>query len=170
MLRFMVVNKEQVNLLFDKLNVMIIKEIIREPLNVTQISERLNEPIPTVWRRLKRLEKGGLIEAVKVEKVGKFKVKYYRAKALYYALPNFIQIHPRDIKVKFLYEKLLSLRNRVLQAYPNEIPDDVDPIDYAVLMDIIMNYGILFDNEGELKELVEEARNYFFSFMKRNVK
>jgi len=102
--------------------------------------------------------------------VGKFKVKYYRAKALYYALPNFLQINPRDIKVKFLYEKLLSLRNRVLQAYPNEIPDDVDPIDYAVLMDIIMNYGILFDNEGELKELVEEARNYFFSFLKRNVK
>ena len=85
MQRFLILNEDQAKLVLDNINFKILELLVSEELNATSLSEKLKVPLPTIWRRLSKLEKYGLIEVTKIERKRNFKTKYYRAKALYYA-------------------------------------------------------------------------------------
>ena len=172
MQRMMVLKEEQVRLILDPINYKILELLVNEELNPTQISQRLNIPIPTVWRRLRKLEKGGLIEVVKVERLRNFRSKFYRAKAVYYSFPIALKVSPRNEKVKEVYERmtkiLMEIRGRI-EKY-NNIPPGVDPIDYSILLDVMANFETVLEKEKEVRELLEISKKLFFSLMKVNDK
>ncbi|BDC19488.1 winged helix-turn-helix domain-containing protein [Acidianus sp. HS-5] len=172
MQRMLIVNKEQADLLLDSINIKIVQLLINEELNSTQISEKTKIPISTVWRRLKKLENSGLIEIVKTERRRNFKTVFYRAKALYYALPFSPDLVPKDPEVKEIYQRILELREKSMRKTKiyNEIPSNVDPIDYAIVLDVLSNFEVVLENESEIKDLLEKARNFLFSSLKVNVK
>ena len=172
MKRVLFINKEQADLLLDPINVKIVELLINEELNPTQISEKAKIPISTVWRRLKKLEKAGIVEVTRAEKKRNFRTIFYRAKALYYALPFNPDLRPKDPLVVEIYQKVLELREKAMMkamAY-NDVPPTVDPVDYAVALDVLSNFEVLLENENEVRDLVEKARRFLFSSMKANAK
>ncbi|WP_410544641.1 winged helix-turn-helix domain-containing protein [Acidianus sp.] len=53
--------------MLDNINFKILELLVSEELNATSLSEKLKVPLPTLWRRLSKLEKYGLIEVTRIE-------------------------------------------------------------------------------------------------------
>ncbi|BCU69940.1 ArsR/SmtB family transcription factor [Stygiolobus caldivivus] len=172
MQRMMFLKEEQIKLILDPLNYKILELLINEELNPTQISQKLDIPIPTVWRRLNKLEKGGLIEVVKVTRLNNIRSKFYRAKAVYYSFPITFKVSPKDEKVKEIYERFTKILTEIygLIGKYNTIPPGVDPIDYSVLLDVIANLEVVLEKEEEIRELLEISKKLFFSLVKADDK
>jgi len=160
----MVIEGKTIQLFYDKINLEIIKTLIRSEMSVTALSQKFNIPLATMWRKIKKLEKEGLIEVTKKEKIRNLEVKYYRASAVYYIEKNPIQFEPRDpmlAKAIQLY-RMLSQKVIELENQKNEIPKGVDPIDYSIALDLYANINIMLDDDNRnlLKTIESIAENF----------
>jgi sugar-specific transcriptional regulator TrmB len=168
MQRFLILNEDQAKLILDNINFKILELLVSKELNATSLSEKLKVPLPTIWRRLSKLEKYGLIEVTKIERKRNFKTKYYRAKALYYALPLNIPLHPKDPLARKVLEFLSSLKKIMDDKYKkyNEIPKGIDPVDYAVILDAFVTFSTFLENEEEIRKILDEVKQRLLSLMK----
>ncbi|MBB5254412.1 ArsR/SmtB family transcription factor [Sulfurisphaera ohwakuensis] len=172
MQRLMILNKEQGSLLLDPINIEIVKLLIHNSLNPSQVSEKLKIPLTTIWRRLRKLEKYGLIEVTRTEKRGNFNVKFYRAKAVYYILTLSPDVTPKDPTVREIFLSVEKIREKIAEKMLkyNDIPSNVDPIDYAIILDIFANFDTILENLDEIKNITERAREFLFSSTKTSLK
>ena len=168
MQRFLILNEDQAKLILDNINFKILELLVSEELNATSLSEKLKVPLPTLWRRLSKLEKYGLIEVTRIERKRNFKTKYYRAKAVYFVLPLSIPLHPKDPIARKALEFLSVLKKIMDDKYKkyNEIPKGIDPMDYAVILDTFVTFSTFLEKEEEMRKILDEVERRLLSLMK----
>ncbi|BCU70727.1 hypothetical protein [Stygiolobus caldivivus] len=52
----------------------------------------------------------------------------------------------------------------------NGIPPGINAVDYVVVLDTILNFETILENEDEVSDIIEKTRNFLFSSMKGNLK
>jgi predicted transcriptional regulator len=153
-------------LLQDRVNMEIVKTLIRSEMSASALARKLNLPLTNVWRRLMRLQREGIVEVVRKEKTGNLEVKYYRATAVFFMVPSLIAPEPRDEKVKRALELYGEIRKRAMDIISknNVIPQGVDPVDYSIALDLFINLMLLtstdFQEKG--KEILSLISHYAF--------
>ena len=83
-------------LLQDRVNMEIVKTLIRSEMSALALARKFNLPLTNVWRRLLRLQREGIVEVVRKEKTRNLEVKYYKATAVFFMVPSLISLEPRD--------------------------------------------------------------------------
>lgn len=162
MKRLKILDEKGVKLLQEPLNRKIVESLIRSELSIKALSEKFNTPLATIWRRVKELEKAGVVEVVKKERIKNIEIKYYRAAATLYIPKNpVINFAPRSKELKEIHEKYAILMNKIIQEELkyNEVPEQVDPIDYTLALELYATCKILTSEEtvSTLKEILKKT-------------
>lgn len=175
--RLKLIDSKGLKLLEDPINQKIVESLIQNELSVKELSRKFNTPLTTMWRRVKALEKAGILEVTRKKKTKNIEIKYYRATAALYLAKDLLtslpipSYTPKSKEVKELYERYLKIAYKVLdeELKYNTVPENVDPIDYAILLDIYSNCKILTsqDTVSELKELLKRTEDILRSVLEK---
>lgn len=151
MKRVIVVDERGYRLLNDPINRSIVTSCIRTPKTVKGISQLLNIPFSTAWRRVRELQENGILEVEREEGSKNIRVKMYRAKATLFMGNEFTllgHVRSEDLKdVAVKYYGLLRKEYEKLVEEFNKIPEGVDPIDYSLWVDLYINVRLQLDQE-----------------------
>ncbi len=122
----------------DSINQIILKELVNQDLAVSDLATKLNLPTLNIWRRIQKLIKTELIEQTQTQKVGNIEKKLYRAIAAWYAPQQIFNYKPKDPTLKEAFDIYQNIQNNMMlvMATFNDIPKNVDPIDYSLFINM----------------------------------
>jgi DNA-binding Lrp family transcriptional regulator len=118
----------------DRLNQLILKELVESEYSVTELARRLGLPTLRLWRRMQRLLAANMIELSAIKKSGNIEKKLYRATAASYVpaqLWDFKSKNPRLSETFEIYSRIQKSMMTLLSNV-NEIPKGANPSDYAM--------------------------------------
>ena len=138
MKRLIIVSENQARLLNDQINLKIIKNLVERELSVSELSREVGIPVLKIWRRVQALIKEGLIEQTRSEHVANLEKKMYRATAARYTAREPFEWKPKNKSLVVSHQKFMQIRAELIKSIQgmNDIPQDVDPIDYAWAVDL----------------------------------
>jgi len=134
----MTLSDAQAKLLSDGLNRSIIRTLVFQEASALEIAKKNRiDPVKT-WRRLRKLEEAGLVEHKHTTQVGNLQKKWYRALATKYVTTEVFRYAPNDQRLQKAWRSYIEIQQEALENIlkHNDIPADVDPIDYSLTLDI----------------------------------
>lgn len=161
-----VVGAKEVALISDLLNQLIVQKLSVSQYSVADLSIELNIPALKVWRRMQRLLKAKLVEVSDVRKIGNLEQKLYRATAIRYAPPEFLEFKPNDPNIQAAYQIFAKIQNEMTTflSTSGDIPKEVNPIDFALYVNM-QSFIQLFEmtntreNVQKIKQMLENYEN-----------
>jgi hypothetical protein len=129
-----VLDQEANNLVADPINQTILKELVTQQQSISELSQKLDLPTLKLWRRMQKLLKANLAEQTGATKVGNLEKKLYRSTAAWFVPKQYFNFKPKDPALKDALEIYSNIHNRMMAkiAAYNDIPKDVDPVDFSV--------------------------------------
>ena len=117
-------------------NQLILKELVFSQYSVRELAGRVRMPEVTLWKHLQKLLAAGLVEVSEVKKVGNLEKKLYRAAAANFIPAQFTNPRPKDPRLLEAFETYSQIQQMIMavQAHNSEIPEGVNPVDYAFYM------------------------------------
>lgn len=134
-----ILDREGTVLVSDALNQRILVELIKSECSVTELARRLNVSTLKLWRRMQKLISKNMAELARTEKIGNIERKMYRSTAAGFGTPPFQEFTPRDPRLRDsfkIYSEIQKSLMVVLSRF-SEIPNDADPIDYALYANML---------------------------------
>jgi DNA-binding Lrp family transcriptional regulator len=118
----------------DRLNQVILRELVTSEYSVTELARRLNVSTLKLWRRMQKLVAADLIELSATKKSGNIEKKLYRATAANYVSAQLLDYKPKDPRLSEAFEVYSNIQQsmRALLSGTYEIPKEADPIDFAI--------------------------------------
>jgi hypothetical protein len=126
-------------LVLDPLNQTLLKNLVVSEASISELAAKLNLPTLKLWRRMQKLLKANLIEIVRTEKVGNIKKKFFRATATgYIPQHQFLEFKPKDANLQEAFRIYTEIQNKIALKISalGEVPNGVDPIDFALYASI----------------------------------
>ena len=120
-------------IVLDAKNQVILRELVWSEYPVSELARKVRIPEVTLWKHMQILFKAGLVEVSRVKRAGNLEKKYYRATAANYVPSQFMRFRPKDPRLLDAFEVSSQIQQMslALQARNFEIPEGVDPVDYA---------------------------------------
>ncbi|MCW4005752.1 MAG: winged helix-turn-helix domain-containing protein [Candidatus Bathyarchaeota archaeon] len=127
-------DQEGTKIVADSINQSILQNLVTSDCSVSELSRTLNIPTLKLWRRIQKLQKANLIEVTKTTKVRNFEQKHYRATATQYIPCQHFNYQPKDPNLKAASEIYAKIQKQMITATAafDNIPDNTDPIDYTL--------------------------------------
>ncbi len=127
-------DQKSTTLLSDPINQIIVKNLVRNEQSISQLATQLDLPTLKLWRRMQKLLKANVVELSRTEKVGNIERKLYRATATRYVPQQPFNFKPKDANLQAALKIYMELQNNLMAKFSafGEIPEDVDPVDFAV--------------------------------------
>jgi DNA-binding Lrp family transcriptional regulator len=97
-------DQQNASLVTDTVNQIILKELVNQQQSISELSEKIDVPTLKLWRRIKKLQKAGLVEQTGAEKKNNLEIKLYRSTATYFAPQQFFNFKPKDPDLKAAFE------------------------------------------------------------------
>lgn len=159
MKRLMITTDKQTRLLSDQINNQIVRKLVYDDLSVSELSKLTKTSVVKVWRRVQGLKKEGLVEQTASKRIANLEKKMFRATAVRYLPPRAPEF--RSDYLTLSQQKFAKIRTEYLRIAQemNEIPKDMNPIDYAVAVDLYATSKIYTNSkiQQELREILEEV-------------
>jgi DNA-binding Lrp family transcriptional regulator len=152
-------------LVLDPLNQTLLKNLVMSESSISELAGKLNLPTLKLWRRMQKLLKANLIEVVRTEKVGNIEKKFYRATATGYIPEHqFLEFKPKDANLQEAFRIYTEIQNKIALKISalGEVPNGVDPIDFALFASIQAFAQICTDSttHAEISKIEEKLRNF----------
>jgi DNA-binding Lrp family transcriptional regulator len=130
----MVVDDKASELLVDRLNQKMVRELVFSEYSIAELSRKLNIPPIKTWRRIQKLVEAKVVEVARVDKVKNLQKKIYRATATNFLPRQFLDLKPDDERLRKTLKTYLEIQGEVMNRMSafSEIPEGVNPIDYAI--------------------------------------
>jgi len=145
----MTVKKKDIQIFADPVNQKIVELLIKNELTPFDLMKKLNKPILAVWKRVNDMENAGIIKFVRQKKkIGGPVLRIYRSSAVIFIDEDFSFLNGSIIPVASVWKDL----NREIFKYiddNNEIPNGIDPINYASLV-FIKSLKIVMSKPDEI--------------------
>jgi hypothetical protein len=152
-------------LVLDPLNQTVLKNLVVSESSISELAAKLNLPTLKLWRRMQKLLKANLIEVVRTEKVGNIEKKFFRATATgYIPQHQFLEFKPKDANLQEAFRIYTAIQNKIALKISalGEVPNGVDPIDFALFASIQSFAQICTDSttRAEISKIEEHLRNF----------
>ncbi len=159
-----VLDAANAKLVTDPLNQVLLRELVTGEHSVSDLAAQLNIPTLNIWRKIQKLQKAGLIEQTRIEKVGNIEKKLYRSTAAWFAPQQLFNFKPKDPNLKEAFEIYSNIQNSmmaVMSTY-NEVPKDADPVDFSIFLNMQVFAQICSKPEVQAKicTLKEKLANF----------
>lgn len=148
----------------DRLNQMILKELVTSEYSVTELARRLNVSTLRLWRRMQKLLAAGLVELSTTKKSGNIEKKLYRATAANYVSAQVLDYKPKNPRLSEAFEIYSQIQKsmRDLLSGTYEIPKEADPIDFAIYANMRAFAQVCGrpDVQGRISQLEKKLADY----------
>jgi DNA-binding Lrp family transcriptional regulator len=128
-----VLDAQTTALISDLRSQLILRELVASEYSVTELSNRLNIPAVTLWKRMQKFEAAGLVEVTAVKKSGNLERKMYRATAANFVPFQMLSSRPKDRRLSEAFDVYSEIQKMALalQSQSFNIPEGTNPVDYA---------------------------------------
>jgi hypothetical protein len=156
-------------LVSDPLNLSILKNLVRSEHSISELSVKLDLPTLKLWRRMQKLLKANLVELTNTEKVGNLEKKLYRAVATNYVPQQYFDFKPKDANLQEALEIYSEIQKKLLAKFSafGVIPEEVDPIDFAMFANMQAFAQVCSQNETQTKLAELQEKLVKFQKLKR---
>jgi DNA-binding Lrp family transcriptional regulator len=129
-------DQEGATLVSDVINQNILRILVSSERSVSELSKTLNIPTLKLWRRIQKLRQANLIELTRTQKVGNLEKKLYRATATQYVPYQYFNYQPKDPNLEAAYKIYAEIQKQMMTATAafGDVPNDTDPIDYTLFV------------------------------------
>jgi len=126
-------NGDETALVSEVKNQLILRELVYSECSVGELARRVRIPEVTLWKHLQKLLAVGLVEVTQVKKVGNLEKKFYRSTAANFIPAQFMSPKPKDPRLLEAFNVYSQIQQMTMasQALNFEIPEGVNPVDYA---------------------------------------
>jgi DNA-binding Lrp family transcriptional regulator len=157
-------DQQNASLVTDTVNQIILKELVNQQQSISELSEKIDVPTLKLWRRIKKLQKAGLVEQTGAEKKNNLEIKLYRSTATYFAPQQFFNFKPKDPDLKAAFEIYSEIQGTMIAKTTafNEVPKDAEPTDYSIYVNMQIFADVCGKPEIQTKiiELKEKLAKY----------
>ncbi|MEM0117286.1 MAG: winged helix-turn-helix domain-containing protein [Conexivisphaerales archaeon] len=169
MKRVLLLDEKGSRLLYDPLNIKILRILIQSEMSASEVSRKVSIPVVRGWRRLERLREAGIVEVRRIVKVGNIEKKIYGASALRYVPAELLNVFPSDPNLKSAYSLYLQLQRRMMEeqfSLEMEVNRTKNLLDLYIYTDLLAFVKVMELNETS--DTLKRIRFHLEEYLKRN--
>lgn len=147
----MLLDEAATRLLYDPLNLKLVRLLLQDEMSISELSRKLNVPVVRVWRRLEKLRKHGIVEIRKIINIRNIQKRLYGASAMRYVPSEIFTIMPSDPNLKNAYLLFLEIQKKLLDEQNKVEPGvKINPFDSYFYTDLKAFVSVMNTEETEM--------------------